>query len=82
VITYRVNRLEQRGLAQRTRRETDRREVVARITRAGGRLCDQMGRIHATSVRQHFLDHVPRRDLPAIADAFQHLYRAQREADQ
>jgi DNA-binding MarR family transcriptional regulator len=82
VITYRVNRLEQRGLAQRTRRETDRREVVARITRAGGRLCDQMGRIHAASVRQHFLDHVPRRDLPAIADAFQHLYRAQREADQ
>ena len=81
VITYRVNRLEQRGLAQRVRRETNRREVLARITRAGGRLCEQMGSVHATSVRQHFLDHVPRRDLTALADAFQHLYSAQRELD-
>ena len=81
VITYRVNRLEQRGLALRTRRETNRREVLARITKAGGRLCDRMGLVHATSVRRHFLDHVPRRDLPAVADAFQHLYGAQREAD-
>jgi len=81
VITYRVNRLEQRGLALRTRRETNRREVLARITKAGGRLCDRMGPVHATSVRRHFLDHVPRRDLPAVADAFQHLYGAQREAD-
>jgi len=81
VITYRVNRLEQRGLALRTRRETNRREVLARITKAGVRLCDRMGPVHATSVRRHFLDHVPRRDLPAIADAFQRLYNAQREAD-
>jgi len=82
VITYRVNRLEQRGLVSRSRRETNRREVLARITRAGRRLCDRMGPVHATSVRQHFLDHVPRHDLPALADAFQRLYNAQRADDE
>ncbi|MGD9956667.1 MAG: MarR family winged helix-turn-helix transcriptional regulator [Candidatus Nanopelagicales bacterium] len=81
VITYRVNRLEERGLARRARRETNRREVLARITPAGERLCDAMGPVHAASVRRHFLDHVPRGDLPAIADAFAHLYAAQREKD-
>lgn len=81
VITYRVNRLQERGLATRARRETDRREVLARITAAGEDLCDRMGPVHARSVRHHFLDHVPRDDLPAIADAFTHLYRAQRDND-
>lgn len=81
VITYRVNRLEERKLARRSRREDNRREVLARITRSGERLCDRMGPVHAASVRRHFLDHVPRGDLPAIADAFVHLYGAQREAE-
>ncbi len=78
VITYRINRLEERGFATRTRRESNRREVLARITRAGERLCDRMGPVHVTSVREHFLDHVPRRDLPALAEAFSELYEAQR----
>jgi DNA-binding MarR family transcriptional regulator len=81
VITYRVNRLEERGLARRSRRETNRREVLARITKPGERLCDRMGPVHAASVRRHFLDHVPRGDLPALADAFAHLYSAQRAHD-
>jgi DNA-binding MarR family transcriptional regulator len=81
VITYRVNRLEERGFARRARRETNRREVLAHITKPGERLCDRMGPVHATSVRQHFLEHVPRRDLPALADAFGHLYGAQRDHD-
>jgi DNA-binding MarR family transcriptional regulator len=81
VITYRVNRLEERGLARRARRETNRREVLARITKRGERLCDRMGPVHTASVRRHFLDHVPRRDLTALADAFAHLYSAQREHD-
>lgn len=81
VITYRVNRLEERGLVTRARRETNRREVLAQITRAGEKLCDRMGPVHAESVRRHFLDHVPRRDLAALADAFQHLYDGQRAED-
>lgn len=81
VITYRSNRLEQRGQATRARRESDRREVLARLTTAGAQLCEQMGPVHVTSVRTHFLDHVPRRDLPALADAFHELYAAQRAND-
>ena len=81
VITYRVNRLEERRLAKRTRRETNRREVLAHITKPGERLCDRMGSVHAASVRRHFLDHVPRRDLTPLKDAFGHLYEAQRRLD-
>ena len=81
VITYRLARLETRDLATRTRDDVDRRIVLARITPAGERLCDEMGPVHVASVRRHFLDHVPRRDLAAIADAFESLYVAQRVGD-
>lgn len=78
VITYRLIRLEERGFARRTRSEKDSREVHARITPAGEELCDQMGSVHISSVRKHFIDHVPRKDLPALTDAFEKLYAAQR----
>ena len=81
VITYRLTRLEERGFALRSRSEKDSREVHARITASGEKLCDQMGQVHITSVRKHFMDHVPRKDLPAIADAFERLYRAQRDSE-
>jgi DNA-binding MarR family transcriptional regulator len=78
VITYRVNRMEARGLAQRERRGTDRRLVFARITSAGERLCDEAGPVHISSVRQHFMDCVPRSALPVLADVFTRLHAAQR----
>lgn len=81
VITYRLARLEKRGFAQRLRSEKDSREVHARITPFGEELCDHMGPVHITSVRNHFIDHVPRKDLPAIADAFEKLYEAQRNGE-
>lgn len=77
VITYRIGRMEERGLASRQRRDDDRRQVHAQITRAGRRLCDRMGPVHVESVRRHFFDHVPRKDLAALADAFDRLYRSQ-----
>lgn len=77
VITYRVTRLENRGLARRVRGATDKREVLAQLTPAGVRLCETMATTHVNSVRAHFLDHVPREDLPALADAFSRLYAAQ-----
>ena len=81
VITYRMIRLEKRGLALRLRGEKDSREVHARITSAGEELCDLMGPVHITSVRKHFIDHVPRKDLIPIADAFEKLYAAQRRSE-
>lgn len=77
VITYRVQRLETRRLARRRRRDDDRRLVHAVITKAGENLCDRMGPVHVDSVRAHFFDHVPREDLRAVGDAFDHLYAAQ-----
>jgi DNA-binding MarR family transcriptional regulator len=77
VITYRVQRLEKKAVVVRRRRDDDRRLVHAVITEAGERLCDRMGPVHVASVRAHFLDHVPRKDLPGIGDAFDHLYAAQ-----
>ncbi len=64
VITYRLDRLEKRGLAQRSRGEKDSRQVHARITAVGAELCDLLlGPVHITSVRKHFIDHVPREKI-------------------
>lgn len=77
VITYRISRMQDSGLVTRRRRDGDRRHVHAQITRAGKKLCDRMGPVHVESVRRHFFDHVPRKDLPALADAYDRLYRSQ-----
>jgi DNA-binding MarR family transcriptional regulator len=81
VITYRVSRLTSNGYVTRNRSQTDRRQVLVIITRRGAQLCDRMGPVHVASVRRHYLDHVPRRDLAALADAFSRLYAAQRAAE-
>ena len=80
VITYRIGRLENKGFVTRQRRDDDRRLVHAVISRAGVKLCARIGPVHVESVRAHFLDHVPRKDLRAIGDAFDHLYAAQHPA--
>jgi len=78
VITYRIGRLAERDFVTKRRNTADGREVLAVITRKGEKLCDKMGPVHVDSVRRHYLDHIPRRDLSALADAFEHLYSAQR----
>jgi DNA-binding MarR family transcriptional regulator len=77
VITYRLQRMEQRGLARRERNQVDKRLVHAVITPAGEALCDAAGPTHVASVRGHFLDHVPRPALAVIADVFGRLHAAQ-----
>ncbi len=79
VITYRIQRMERRGLAIRHRNRGDRRLVAANITAAGESLCDAAAPIHVASVRRHFMDHVPRPALPVMATVFSGLYRDQRE---
>jgi DNA-binding MarR family transcriptional regulator len=79
VVTYRIRRMEDRGLAMRERNRVDGRLVVASITPAGETICDAAGPIHVTSVRNHFMDHVPRPALPVIADVFNRLYAFQRQ---
>jgi DNA-binding MarR family transcriptional regulator len=80
VITYRIERMERRGLATRERNRGDRRMVAATITSAGESICDDAGPVHVASVRRHFMDYVPRSALPVIANLFNDLYSTQHEA--
>lgn len=77
VVTYRIQRLQERELVVRRKVPGDGRLVRAVLTPEGETMCDQVGPAHVESVRAHFFDHVPREDLPAIGDAFGHLYAAQ-----
>ncbi len=77
VITYRVERMEGRGLASRQRNRDDRRLVAATITPAGESICEVAGPVHVESVRRHFMDHVPRSALDVIAEVFDAIYVAQ-----
>lgn len=79
VITYRIERMERRGLAIRHRNRGDRRLVPANITAAGESMCDAAGPVHVASVRRHFMEHVPRSALPVMAKTFSGLYSAQHE---
>ena len=79
VITYRIKRMEDRGLATRERNRDDGRLVAAGITSAGESICDAAGPVHVASVRKHFMDHVPRPALPVIANVFGGLYAAQHQ---
>lgn len=79
VITYRIERMEGRGLAVRHRNRGDRRLVAVNITSAGESMCDAAGPVHVASVRRHFMDHVPRSALPVIAKVFSGIYTAQQE---
>ena len=80
VITYRLERMERRGLAVRRRNRGDRRLVAATITPAGESMCDAAGPVHVESVRRHFMDHVPRSSLPIFAEVFTAIYAAQQES--
>ena len=79
VITYRIERMEGRGLATRQRNRDDRRLVAATITSEGESICDAAGPVHVASVRKHFMDHVPRSALPVIAEVFGGLYAMQHQ---
>lgn len=79
VITYRIERMEGRGLAVRHRNRGDRRLVAVNITPAGESMCDAAGPVHVASVRRHFMDHVPRSALPVIAKVFSGIYTAQQQ---
>ncbi len=79
VITYRIERMEHRGLAVRHRNRGDRRLVAATITAAGESMCDAAGPVHVASVRRHFMDHTPRSALQVVANLFEGIYEAQRK---
>lgn len=73
-ITRLLNRLEERGLVERTRAKHDRRVIYARITRDGlNRLRDMDGPIEATG--RAMLRHVGQRNLKQLIDLLELMRR-------
>lgn len=59
-LTYRVDRLEERGLVVRENCETDRRGFIARLTPSGMELLTDVAPHHVAGVRQRLVDRLER----------------------
>jgi len=77
VITYRVKRLEGRGLVQRKKCPTDGRAVLVAITAAGEAVMEAVAPIHAAAVRDHFLRYLDPGEADTVAAIFTRLRLAQ-----
>jgi len=59
-LTYRVDRLEERGLVVRENCETDRRGFIARLTPSGYELLVEVAPHHVSGVRARLVDRLER----------------------
>ena len=59
-LTYRVDRMEERGLVVREHCETDRRGFIARLTPAGLELLGRVAPHHVSGVRDRIVDRLDR----------------------
>lgn len=75
-LTYRVDRLEQAGLVDRVRCESDARRVWATLTPAGLRAVRQAWPVHLASVRRIVIDPLARRDLPSFSRSLERIVAA------
>ena len=73
VITYRVSRMERRGLVERVSVPSDGRGVLAVVTAEGKALMEDAAPKHVATVRDQFLAHVDRGDLPVLTRAFERI---------
>lgn len=73
VMTYRIGRLEKRGLVQRRTCPEDGRGVLAVITDAGRATLAETAPTHVAAVRELFIDRLADDELGVIADIFGRL---------
>ena len=66
-LTRLVDRLAARGLVERHSCPSDRRGTYARLTEEGLARFEQARPTHLRGVREHFISHVPARDLDRLA---------------
>lgn len=76
-ITYRVRRMEQRGLVERNTRSSDGRVVDVHITDDGLVLLSKAQLLHVQGARRHFLDHLDPSQRHAIEVIFSNLRSTQ-----
>lgn len=70
-LSHHVGRLEAAGLVQRESCPNDLRGLFAVLTPAGRRLMRRAAPDHVRTVREHFIDHLDRSQLRALADALE-----------
>ncbi|MEO7198548.1 MAG: MarR family transcriptional regulator [Solirubrobacterales bacterium] len=66
-LTRLVDRLARRGLVERHSCPSDRRGTYARLTADGLRRFEEAQPTHLRGVREHFIAHIPVRDLERLA---------------
>lgn len=81
-VTYRISRLEKRGIVERRPCSTDARGTEAHLTDEGFALLEQAARHHVTNVREMFLDHISGDEFCTLGDAMGRVHNelASREA--
>lgn len=67
-LTYRVDRLVERGLVIRSRVADDRRGLFAELTEAGMELLSEAARTHVEDVRTRLIDHIEPEQLEAFSE--------------
>ena len=81
-VTYRISRLEKRGLVERRPCSSDARGTEAHLTDDGLSVLAQAARHHVTNVRDLFLDQLEDDEFSALGDAMGrvHHHLAARDA--
>ena len=72
-LTRLVDRLVARGLVERHSCPSDRRGTYARLTPEGLARFEEARPTHLRGVREHFLSHIPARDLDRLAAIWQRV---------
>lgn len=74
-VTYRIRRLEERGIVARCKDDLDGRGMWAELTDEGFALLERAARHHVTNVRELVLDALDRDEFLALGDAMERIYR-------
>jgi DNA-binding MarR family transcriptional regulator len=72
-LTRLVDRLAARGLLERHSCPSDRRGTYARLTEEGLARFEEARPTHLRGVREHFIDHIPARDLDRLATVWKRV---------
>lgn len=75
-VTYRIGRLEERGIVERVPCEDDARGMWAALTDDGLALLERAAAHHVTNVRELVLDQMSRERFLEVGEALQSVYRA------
>lgn len=74
-VTYRISRLEKRGIVERRPCASDARGTEAYLTDDGLALLEQAARHHVTNVRELFLDQLDGEEFCTLGEAMGRVHR-------